>query len=233
MWAITFIVLAVASQGALSFNALPLAHRQMANIMLKASQSLSNNPERSAQCFPVYSQGIANANDKYAAAYDQCLDTATNAEKAVETEVAADRQTVANQGDAICTSFQTCSQVASAGDFFECYYDAAGSSLSTSLDMQSLSKNKMQYVELRYQTIEYDKNYCTNDCTNTYIKESTALYQQLETCLATGEVVTPAPTTATTTTPTTTPNTEPTTTTEIATDTTTTTEIDTTTVAQI
>uniref|UniRef100_A0A1I8NTV5 Protein TsetseEP domain-containing protein n=1 Tax=Stomoxys calcitrans TaxID=35570 RepID=A0A1I8NTV5_STOCA len=201
MWAITFIVLAVASQGALSFNALPLAHRQLANIMLKTSVSMNEHPERNVLCFPIYSQGIAEANERYEETYNECLDIALNAEKTVESEVAKDRSNVYQQGEDICSSFQGCSKIESSADYFQCYHNAAGSSLTNSLEMQTLAKSTMQYIQLRYQTIEYDKNYCTNKSTDTYIKESTNLYSQLEQCLA-GGAPPPSTTTSITTFPT-------------------------------
>ncbi|XP_013106077.2 protein TsetseEP [Stomoxys calcitrans] len=196
MWAITFIVLAVASQGALSFNALPMAHRQLANIMLKTSVSMNEHPERNVLCFPIYSQAIAEANERYAVSYNECLDVALNAQNAVESEVANDRSNVYQQGEDVCSSFKGCSKIESSADYFQCYHNAAGTSLTKSLEIQTLAKNTMQYIQLRHQTIEYDKNYCTNKSTDAYIKESTALYTQLEQCLA-GGASPPSPTTTT------------------------------------
>uniref|UniRef100_A0A1L8E9R2 Putative secreted protein n=1 Tax=Haematobia irritans TaxID=7368 RepID=A0A1L8E9R2_HAEIR len=187
MWTITFIVLAVASQGAFSLSGMPAVQRQMGDAMIRAMAS----PERSTVCFPIYAQGIAKANDKYELAYNTCLDNAANSQKLVENEVAPDRASLRSDGEGICATFDKCANMELSTDFFECYLDASGSSLSTSLDMQSVSKTKLQYVNLRYQTIQFDKDFCTDDCTNIYVKESTTLYSQLEECLKTGEVVSP------------------------------------------
>ncbi|XP_059218839.1 protein TsetseEP [Stomoxys calcitrans] len=193
MLALTLLVLALASQGVFS---VPMsldheAQKEMANAIERTSQSMRDNPERSAECFAVYSQGITAANEKYELAYSKCVDTAAEELQRVEAEVAEDRNSVRSAGEAVCSSFQVCSNKESSADFFECYLEAASASLTSSLDMQTVSKTKMQYVNLRYQTIEYNKVHCSDECSNTYMKETTTLFNQLDECLKTGVPVPP------------------------------------------
>lgn len=50
----------------------------------------------------------------------------------------------------------------------------------------------MQYISLKYQTITYDQKMCTDGCSDAYVRETSALYAQLDACLA-GEVITISP----------------------------------------
>ncbi|XP_075149326.1 uncharacterized protein LOC142223312 [Haematobia irritans] len=192
MFTLTLVVLfAITSQGVFSVPVEHEAQQEMANAILRTSQSMKENPERAADCFNVYSQGITAANEKYELEYGKCVSDAEQALLNVEAEVANDRLSVAASGNSVCALYEDCSNKESSGEFFECYVEAAGASITTALDMQSVSKTKMQYVNLRYQTIEYDRNFCSDESSNAYIKETTTLYNQLDECLKTGLVVSP------------------------------------------
>ncbi|XP_061393665.1 protein TsetseEP-like [Musca vetustissima] len=193
MWILSVLLLAVASKEAFSFNVVPLVERNLANTILKSSHVMRDNSPRNLECFSVYLPLINEATNKYEAAYAQCLDTADNATKAVEAEVAADRATVSYEAEGICTLYQECSQKTSSLDFFDCYSETAASAISSSYDIQTLSKNKWQYVNNRYQVIAYEQKTCTDTCADEYVKESTALYAALDTCLAGGGFPTPSP----------------------------------------
>uniref|UniRef100_A0A1I8NF70 Protein TsetseEP domain-containing protein n=1 Tax=Musca domestica TaxID=7370 RepID=A0A1I8NF70_MUSDO len=196
MWILSVLIVAIASNGALSMNIAPLVERNLANTILKSSRSMETNSPRNVQCFSVYLPQINEATNKYEAAYTQCLDTASNATKAVEDEVAGDRATVTQQAGGICALYQACSQKESSLDFFECYNESAGSAVTTSYDIQTLSKNRWQYVNSRYQVIAYQQQNCTDTCADAYVKETTALYAALDACLAGGGFVTPSTTSA-------------------------------------
>lgn len=64
--------------------------------------------------------------------------------------------------------------------------------ITKSYGIQTLAKNRMQYISLKYQTITYDQKMCTDGCSDAYVRETSALYAQLDACLA-GEVITISP----------------------------------------
>ncbi|XP_075149493.1 protein TsetseEP-like [Haematobia irritans] len=191
MLVISFIVLAVVSQGVFSRTVVPEVPQEIVDLMEQVNEDMLANPDRAQECFNVYSAGITAANEKYEFEFAKCADDAASSLERLEAEVASDRENVRYEGESICAAFTECAAKDSSSDFFECYLEAAGDTLTKSLDMQTLSKTKMQYVNLRYQTIEYDKKHCADESANAYVKESTTLYSQLDQCLKTGVVVTP------------------------------------------
>uniref|UniRef100_A0A1I8PI88 Protein TsetseEP domain-containing protein n=1 Tax=Stomoxys calcitrans TaxID=35570 RepID=A0A1I8PI88_STOCA len=194
MLAVTlYFLLAIATQGALSRSALSEAENNLSAAILLRDQAMKENPAQASQCFEVYTKGINAANEKYETKLNGCLETATTETEKLEAEVADDRAQVTANGESVCSSYEECSQKESSSDFFECYVKAADASLAKSLDIQTVSKTKMQYVNLRYQTIEYDQKHCSDECSNAYVKESTRLYSELDRCLKTGVIVTSEP----------------------------------------
>ncbi|XP_073820204.1 uncharacterized protein [Musca autumnalis] len=195
MWIISVLLLALASREAFSFNVIPMVERNLANTILKSSRSMeTGSSARNMECFSVYLPLINEATNRYEAAYGLCLDTADTATKAVEAEVASDRATVTYEAEGICTLYQECSQKESSLDFFECFNESAGSAISSSYDIQTLSKTKWQYVNNRYQAIAFEQKSCTDTCADNYVKESTALYAALDACLNGGSFTTPSTT---------------------------------------
>lgn len=107
-----------------SHDAKPMADHNLANTLLRSSESIGNNPQRSLECFAIYMPLLNDATAQYEKQYAHCLQTAANAKQAIEAEVASDRANVNAETLDICSMFTKCSNEESSYNLFECYNSA-------------------------------------------------------------------------------------------------------------
>ncbi|XP_073820203.1 uncharacterized protein [Musca autumnalis] len=176
------VAVAVAGcQAASQPSILPLAEQRLSNYLM---QAVARNTPRNIVCFQEYLPKLNQLTEEYEQAYGQCMNATANSKERVELEVAKDRSNVQALADDVCQAYTKCSSVVSSADFFECYFNATDDAITNSYSIQTTSKSRAQYIQLRYQTIQYDETVCTDSCKNTYVEETAKTYAELDKCLA-------------------------------------------------
>ncbi|XP_061393676.1 uncharacterized protein LOC133329195 [Musca vetustissima] len=164
-----------------SSSVVSVAEQRLSTYLMQAMQ---RNSPRNIACFQEYLPKLNQLTEEYEAAYGACLNTTATSKERVEAEVAKDRSNVDALAEDVCQRYSKCSGVVSSLDAFECYADAAENATSNSYTIQTTSKSKSQYIQLRYQTIQYDETVCTETCKATYVEETAKTYAELDKCLA-------------------------------------------------
>ncbi|XP_058982378.1 protein TsetseEP-like [Musca domestica] len=157
------------------------AERRLSSFLLEAT---ARNSPRNIVCFEEYLPKLNQLTDEYEQAYGSCLNATANSKQRVESEVAKDRSNVEALAEDVCQLYSKCSTVVASADFFECYFNASEQAAVNSYTIQTTSKSKSQYIQLRYQTIQYDETVCTDTCKATYVEETAKTYAELDKCLA-------------------------------------------------
>ncbi|KAM7361036.1 uncharacterized protein ACRADG_009346 [Cochliomyia hominivorax] len=161
------------------------AAAKLADVILKSTYAMKNNPDLTATCFQTYMPQINDLAKKYEEAYNDCLNLTAVAEEALKKEVQEDIDTMQNVTQAMCTNFEKCSNTTdSLFDLFQCYYNVAGHNIQSAYEVQNLSKDKMSFVQIREENIYYNQTLCTDKCSRIYVEESTKVHADLESCLA-------------------------------------------------
>ncbi|KAI8119159.1 hypothetical protein FF38_02378 [Lucilia cuprina] len=155
-----------------------------ANILLKSSNLIQDSPQRSLECFAIYIPKINELTAKYELEYETCLKSSADARSVIDKEVEGDRKDLESSATDICGALEKCAQQNSSYEFFECQYGVAGESLNSTRYIQNVSKDKMEYIKFKFETIEYDQNRCTDECSRVYVEETTKTYSDLDKCLA-------------------------------------------------
>ncbi|KAI8119158.1 Protein TsetseEP [Lucilia cuprina] len=155
-----------------------------ANILLRSSNLIQDSPQRSLECFAIYIPKINELTAKYELEYETCLQSSADARSVIDKEVEGDRKDLESSATDICGALEKCAQQNSSYEFFECHYGVAGESLNSTRYIQNVSKDKMEYIKFKFDTIEYDQNRCTDECSRVYVEESTKTYSDLDKCLA-------------------------------------------------
>ncbi|XP_073820192.1 uncharacterized protein [Musca autumnalis] len=156
----------------------------LADTILTSVASVQYDPSKSAQCFSVYLPKLNDVTNVYEAQYQKCLEESANTKEAVGTEVAPAAESVNNTVEQICSSFAACDFDDDPSGYFQCSNDAAGRATSQSYSIQTLSQDRVQYIKLRYETIQYNENVCTSTASDTYVKDTAKVHAQLQDCLA-------------------------------------------------
>ncbi|KAI8119156.1 hypothetical protein FF38_02382 [Lucilia cuprina] len=161
------------------------SENKIADILLKNSSLISASPQRSMECFSIYIPKLNELTKNYEADYEICLQHSTEDRAIVDLEVQRDRRDLERSTEQVCAKFQACSKNnKSAYEFFECFGNVAGESTKAAYNVQNIAKDKMDYIKMKYELIEYNQNRCTDDCSRTYVEESSKIYEELEKCLA-------------------------------------------------
>ncbi|XP_065368586.1 uncharacterized protein LOC135961047 [Calliphora vicina] len=161
-----------------------VAENNFANILLKSSALIQDSPQRSMECFSIYIPKINELTTKYEFEYEICLQHSANNRSAIDKEVEGDRRDLEMSTIDVCGALEKCSQQNSTYESFECYHGASVETMNTAKNMQNVSKDKMEYMKMRFETIEYNKNRCTDECSREYVEESSKTYADLDKCLA-------------------------------------------------
>ncbi|XP_065368845.1 uncharacterized protein LOC135961277 [Calliphora vicina] len=159
----------------------PITDNKIANILLKSRSLIADSPNHSMECFSIYIPKLNELTMNYEAEYENCLKRTTEDRNIVDLEVQRDRRDLEESSAQVCGKFQSCStNYKSALEFFECY----GNAVCKVHNIQNVAKEKTEYIKIRYETIEYNHNRCTDKCSRTYVEESSKIYDDLDKCLA-------------------------------------------------
>lgn len=183
------------------------ATSDLADVILKSTYAMENNPALTAKCFQTYMPLINELAEKYEAAYNGCLNLTAEAEEALKQQVQEDIDTMQNVTNTMCVNFSNCNETSeNLYDLFQCYYNVvsllgknpfhsnifliknayfkAGNNIQSSYEVQNLAKDKMSFVQIREENIYYNQTVCTDECSRVYVEESAKVHADLEACLA-------------------------------------------------
>ncbi|TMW45425.1 hypothetical protein DOY81_009495 [Sarcophaga bullata] len=159
------------------------AASQLADVILRSTYSLEENPQRTADCFALYMPQITATTKQYEDSYNGCLNATTVAEDNLKKQVQGDIDTIENISNGICIDFKSCSNNSDLYKLFNCYYVAANATRQSAFEIQNVSKSKMQYVEITQENIAYTETECTDTCSRIYETQMEILYDNLKLCL--------------------------------------------------
>ncbi|XP_005183518.2 uncharacterized protein LOC101889812 [Musca domestica] len=156
----------------------------LANTILRSTSSIQYDPLKSAECFSVYLPKLNNLTAVYEEDYQLCLKKSEDSKEALRNELEPAVSVVNSTRDEICQGFAECVFDSDPYGYFECSNDAAGKAISKAYSIQTLSQDRMQYITLKYETIQYAQNVCTSKASETYVRDSTKVHAELQDCLA-------------------------------------------------
>ncbi|XP_037827193.1 uncharacterized protein LOC119615152 [Lucilia sericata] len=162
----------------------PIIENQIANILLKSSPLVEKTPQQSMECFAIYIPKLNNLTKTYEFEYETCLQLSTEYRDSLDLEIQKERLHLEESTEEVCNSFKSCSSKTETFEFFECFSNVAAESTKTIYNIQNISKDKMEYIKIKEDAIEYDQNRCTDKCSRVYVEESTKIYDDLDKCLA-------------------------------------------------
>ncbi|KAI8124576.1 hypothetical protein CVS40_4955 [Lucilia cuprina] len=187
------------------------ATANLADVILKSTYALENNPGLTAQCFQTYMPKINDLTQQYEQAYNGCLNLTTEAEDKLKQQVQDDIDSIQNVTKTMCSNFENCSyflflSTDSLYETFECYYNVvsflwrnsqinnkyvtkcdsfkAGNNIQSAFEVQNISKDKMKFVQINEEYIMYNQTVCTDECSRVYVEETSKVHADLEACLA-------------------------------------------------
>ncbi|KAI8119155.1 hypothetical protein FF38_02386 [Lucilia cuprina] len=167
------------------FGHKPIIENKIANILLKSSPLIEKTPQQSMECFAIYIPKLNDLTKTYELEYETCLQQSKEYRDSLDLEVQKERKHLEESAEKVCDSFNSCSRkIDSTYEFFECFSNAAAESTNTVYNIQNISKDKMEYIKIKNETIEYDQNRCTDKCSRVYVEKSTKIYDDLDKCLA-------------------------------------------------
>ncbi|KAM7342838.1 uncharacterized protein ACRADG_010116 [Cochliomyia hominivorax] len=161
-----------------------IADNSLVKIILKSNTLIQDNPQRSMECFASYLPKINEITLKYEAEYETCLNRSADARSKIDAEVQSDRKDLELSALDFCNAYEKCSNYHAAYDAYECYNNVSSNASKATYNIQNASKDKMEYIRMKFETIEYEQNRCTEDCSRTYKEASTKAYAELDKCLA-------------------------------------------------
>ncbi|XP_065354647.1 uncharacterized protein LOC135949115 [Calliphora vicina] len=161
------------------------ATANLADVILKSTYSMENNPALTANCFQIYMPQINDLAQKYEQAYNGCTNQTAESEETLKQQVQDDIDTIQNVTKSMCSNFENCALVTETlYATFECYYNVSGNNMQSAFEVQNLSKEKMKFVKINEEYIMYNQTLCTDECSRVYIEESSKVHANLEACLA-------------------------------------------------
>lgn len=98
------------------------AASQLADVILRSTYSLEENPQRTAECFALYMPQITATTNQYEGAYNGCLNATAVAEENLKKQVQGDIETIEKISEGICIDLKTCSNNGDLYKLFDCYY---------------------------------------------------------------------------------------------------------------
>uniref|UniRef100_A0A1I8NCW3 Protein TsetseEP domain-containing protein n=1 Tax=Musca domestica TaxID=7370 RepID=A0A1I8NCW3_MUSDO len=177
------IVFCIISQ-ANSLRIISMVNQNLAEIIRNSNASIVKDPERSAECFSIYTIKLTNLTNEFEANYTRCIGISNNATSCLHRQVKPDLDRVDLLRDEICSRFYMCRRNDSQPyTYFECMNNAAGEAIPTTHLLQNLSKDKMQYLSFKYEVIRYNEYTCTETYSQLYLQEAESLRDELEKCL--------------------------------------------------
>ncbi|XP_061386565.1 uncharacterized protein LOC133321491 [Musca vetustissima] len=156
----------------------------LANTILSSVASIQYDPAKSAQCFSVYLPKLNDITNEYESQYQTCLEKSINSKDDVRQAVAHAADSLNNSVDQICSAFANCEFGDDPSAYFECSNDAAGRATSQAYSIQTLSQDRVQYIKLKYETIQYNQNVCAAKASDVYAKDTASVHAKLQDCLA-------------------------------------------------
>ncbi|XP_005183519.2 uncharacterized protein LOC101889983 [Musca domestica] len=156
----------------------------LANTILSSVSSVQYDPSRSQQCFSVYLPKLNDITNEYEAQYQECLDKSANSQYDVRNEVAPAADSVSSTVQQICGAFNDCDFGEDPSGFFSCSNDAAVRATSQAYGVQTLAQDRVQYIKLKYEQIQYSQNVCSSNASDIYVKDTAMVHAQLQDCLA-------------------------------------------------
>lgn len=222
----TLLVIVVAiSSNAFAVSPLPpsaaLPNQRGLAHLFYASRITGQNPMQSMACFADY---IAESNlisEKYGSGYNDCLNQFTQSRKIADSNALNERKEIVIIAEGICGRMNTCNQVESTLDMFNCHANLGSNNTKATYTISGNASEYATTLQENYRLIDLRHEQCCHAAERAYVENTAQNYNHLQACLD-GRVQPRPPkqtttTTAAPTTTTTTTTTEPPTTT-IATD---------------
>ncbi|XP_061395455.1 uncharacterized protein LOC133331066 [Musca vetustissima] len=177
---ITFVVISQAS----CLTVISMVNQNLAEIIRNSNASIVKYPERSAECFNDYTTQLTNLTNEFEANYTRCVEISNNATQCLHRQIVPDLDRVDRMRDEICSGLYGCRRNESLPyGYFECMNNASEAAIPISYSIQSLSRDRMQYLSLKYEVIRYNEYICTEQCSRTYMQGAADLRDELERCL--------------------------------------------------
>ncbi|XP_073820193.1 uncharacterized protein [Musca autumnalis] len=162
-------------------NSIPTLRRErLARLMLSAK----SKPDAVSQCFDNYAYDWNKAFEEYGLQYDLCFETADNATKAINQEVAPDVAGVVNLQETITNDYSKCNPEEDSYDFFSCSGSAASDALANTRSIQSISNERMEYITNRRNNVRYDRDMCTRTCKQKHDGDLIKAQDDFEKCIS-------------------------------------------------
>lgn len=122
---ITFLLLVTASQQVFAINVKLLVNQNLTDIILKSNDNIIKFPQRSSECFSIYTPKLTALTKDFEDEYLRCQQVADNSTACLHREVQPDEENVVQMRDNICSTLYVCQRNDSSPyDFFECSNEA-------------------------------------------------------------------------------------------------------------